>query len=85
MKTDNPIARQLFERKYPYQMPYLSYLRLVEKGLDLLRQTAKPISAFAEFCDLQAIRLALEWRIEMIAQKRKNQWNAIGFSKINAA
>lgn len=72
---NNHITRSIFEGKYPYKMPYKQYLILLEKGFELLENNAAKIDSLTELSDLKAIRMALEYRFEVMRRFRKNQIN----------
>jgi len=78
MNLNSNITRKIFEGKYPYDMPYQSYLNLLEKGFDLLKDAACSIEAYTDLAELKAIRIALEYRFEMMRQVRKRQLRTIG-------
>lgn len=74
MTMHNNITRQIFEGKYPYEMPYLSYLNLLEKGYSLLEQG---ISTHENLAELKAIRIALEYRFEVMRRVRSKQLKSL--------
>ncbi|HRO43957.1 MAG TPA: hypothetical protein PL009_14065 [Flavipsychrobacter sp.] len=78
MSINNDITRKIFEGKYPYQMPYYTYLRLLEKGFGLLETVI--IETRTELSELKAIRIALEYRMEVIRQVRKKQIKRTGIT-----
>ena len=59
-------------------MNYENYLSLLEEGSDLLNKNENAFSEYKELRQLKAIRIALEFRLEMIRQFRKKQLQAIG-------
>lgn len=78
MLLNSTLTRQIFEGRYPHEMPYQNYLNLLEKGFELLKNTAKSIDNYKELTDLKAIRIALEYRFEMMRRTRRKQLAAIG-------
>jgi|GEM_PF-1998645 len=77
MTVNTTLARRIFEGKYPYEMPFHSYLGFLEKGFELIEQ--KAIDAYNDLNELKAIRIALEYRLEVVRQFRKKQIkNALG-------
>jgi len=71
MNWSNEVARKIFEGRYPYQMPFQSYLSLLEKGFNLLETAI--IESRTDLGELKAIRIALEYRMEMFRLTRKKQ------------
>jgi hypothetical protein len=75
MNLNNQIARKIFEGRYPYEMPFYRYLSLLEKGFELLQDAKQSIESYSELPELKAIRIALEYRFEVIRQTRRKQLN----------
>ncbi len=71
MGLNTNITRKIFQVKYPYAMPYQSYLDMLKRGFELLAQNN--IETNTELHDLKAIRLALEYRFEVMKQVRNRQ------------
>lgn len=73
-------AKTIFEKKHFSEMNYEHYLSLLEEGSELLNNTNESITCYKQLQELKAIRIALEYRIEVIRQYRKKQLSAIGES-----
>jgi len=78
MLLNSTLTRQIFEGRYPQEMLYQNYLNLLERGFELLKNTAKSIDNYKELTDLKAIRIALEYRFEMMRRARRKQLATIG-------
>jgi len=76
--TRNNITKEIFEGKYPSKMNYDSYLSLLEEGNFLLNSDERKVTECKELSELKAIRIALEYRLEVIRQFRKNQLRSLG-------
>jgi hypothetical protein len=74
------IAKEIFEGRYPQEMTYESYLMLLEEGFAILKDNNDSFSNYTELEDLKAIRIALEYRMELLRQFRRKQLRAIGRS-----
>ena len=75
MNVNNIITRKIFEGRYPYEMPYTHYMHLLETGFRLLEDKNTCIENCVDLSELKAIRIALEYRLEVIRQVRKKQIN----------
>ena len=80
MNMNSHIAREIFEGRYPQEMTYEAYLMLLEEGFAILKDSSDSFSNYTELEDLKAIRIALEYRMELIRQFRRNQLRATGHS-----
>jgi hypothetical protein len=78
MNMNSPIAKEIFEGKYPEEMSYESYLILLEEGFEILKENNDSFSNYTELHDLKAIRIALEYRMELLRQYRKKQLRSVG-------
>mgnify|MGYP003575135625 CR=1 FL=1 len=80
MNMNNHIAKEIFQDKYPQEMSYESYLFLLEEGFEILKKNNDSFNSCTELQDLKAIRVALEYRMELLRQYRRRQLRNIGQS-----
>ena len=78
MNAHASITREIYEAKYPASMAYENYMMILEEGFELLRNSNHSIETRTELKELKAIRMALEYRLEVVRQFRKKQIQSIG-------
>jgi hypothetical protein len=77
----NHLTEKIYHDKYPEEMTYDHYLILLEEGFDILNKNEENFDNYKQLEELKSIRIALEYRLELIGEFRKRQLRDAGFGK----
>jgi hypothetical protein len=79
--SSNHLTEKIYHDRYPNEMSYDHYLLLLEEGFEILNRNEENFENYKQLEELKSIRLALEYRLEIIAEYRKKRLKDAGFRR----
>ena len=74
----NTITKNIYEAKHQASMNYDHYMHLLDEGFEILKTNTDSFTSCKQLNQLRAVRIALEYRIEVLRQFRKKQIQKVG-------
>ena len=79
MNIHTTIARSIYENRYSERMNFDGYLKHLEEGVEILDKNNDKVGSYHDLHDLKAIKMALQYRIEVLRAHRTKQLESTGY------